>query len=188
MRNDVLELAARLRLSTARLARLLRQQAGTGLSPSQQSALVAIDHHGPLTLGRLAKLEQVAPPTITRVVGKLEDDGLVLRQHDDTDKRVTRVRISAEGRRRLQHSRERRNAWLSERLQGLDPRERRDLAAALDVLERLTVSPEPEPRPDPEPEPAPLRGASATPAPPIPSTSHPEPRDETPETMTATPR
>lgn len=150
MRNDVLELAARLRLSTARLARLLRQQAGAGLSPSLQSALVSVDKHGPLTLGRLAKLEQVAPPTITRVVAKLEDDGLVVRQADDSDRRVSRVRITAEGRRRLEHTRERRNAWLAERLRGLDAGQRSDLAAALDVLEQLAAHPEPEAETEPD--------------------------------------
>lgn len=157
MRNDVLELAARLRLSTARLARLLRQQAGTALSPSQHSALISVDLHGPLTLGRLAKLEQVAPPTITRVVAKLAEDGLVVRQADDTDRRVSLVRISAEGRRRLQHSRERRNAWLAERLRALDAKQRRELSAALDVLEELATYAEPavDPAVDDEPSPTP---------------------------------
>jgi len=42
MTEDPLDVAARLRLSTARLARILRQQAGTGLSPSQQSVLASI--------------------------------------------------------------------------------------------------------------------------------------------------
>jgi DNA-binding MarR family transcriptional regulator len=154
MRNDdVLELAARLRLSTARLARLLRQQAGGGLSPSQQSALASIDIHGPLTLGRLAKREQVAPPTITRVVAKLEDDGLVRREVDAADRRVTRVRITAEGRRRLEHSRKRRNAWLAERLRDLSADERRDLLAALDVLEHLAAYAEPEVVPNTERDP-----------------------------------
>ena len=66
------ELAARLRLSATRLARRLRQEADAGLTPSQLSALAVIDRQGPLTLGALADHEQVAPPTITKVVAKLE--------------------------------------------------------------------------------------------------------------------
>jgi DNA-binding MarR family transcriptional regulator len=142
MSDDALELAARLRLSTARLARILRQQAGTGLSPSQQSVLASIEAHGPLTLGRLAKIEQVTPPTITRILGKLEDDGLVSRTVDVTDRRISRVEITAEGRRRNEHSRQRRNAWLAERLALLSPADRADLTNALRVIEGLATAPE----------------------------------------------
>jgi DNA-binding MarR family transcriptional regulator len=139
---DDLEVVARLRLSIARLARRLRQEAGTGLSPSQHSALITITLHGPLTLGRLARIEQVAPPTITRIVVKLEDDGLVARTVDPTDRRVSRVAITTEGERRLDHGRNRRNVWLAQRLRTFPPADRRRLEAALDVLEALAASPE----------------------------------------------
>jgi DNA-binding MarR family transcriptional regulator len=134
-----LEAAARLRLATARLARRLRQQAGNGLSPSQQSALATIDGNGPLTLGHLAKIEQVAPPTITRVVAKLADDGLVRRLVDAHDRRISRVEITAEGHRRLVHTRHRRNAWLAQQLDAVDPALLADVDAAIRVLEALTV-------------------------------------------------
>ena len=70
-------MAGRLRLSATRLARRLRQQADTGLSPSQLSALATIRTHGPLTLGALAEHERVAPPSVTKVVAKLEAAGWV---------------------------------------------------------------------------------------------------------------
>ena len=73
--TDTAAMAARLRLSATRLARRLRQESGAGLSPSQQSALAVIANHGPLTLGALAEHERVAPPSITKVVSKLECDG-----------------------------------------------------------------------------------------------------------------
>jgi DNA-binding MarR family transcriptional regulator len=142
MIEDHLDVAARLRLSTARLARILRQQAGTGLSPSQQSVLASIEVHGPLTLGRLAKIEQVTPPTITKIVGKLEDDGLVSRTVDEADRRISRVAITAEGRRRNEHSRQRRNAWLAERLALMTPADRAVLATALPVIEALATAPD----------------------------------------------
>jgi DNA-binding MarR family transcriptional regulator len=139
---DELEVVARLRLSIARLARRLRQEAGTGLSPSQHSALITVAVHGPLTLGHLARVEQVSPPTITRIAVKLEDDGLVVRSVDPHDRRVSHVQITTEGTRRLDHGRSRRNAWLAERLRTFDPDERRRLEDALDVLEALATSPE----------------------------------------------
>src|SRR5687768_8696588 len=143
--NDPLEKVARLRLATARLARQLRQQSDTGLTPSQQSALVSIDLHGPLTLGRLAKFEQIAPPTVTRIVGKLAEDGLVTRSVDENDRRIFHLAITAEGRRRLDHSRRRRNAWLAQRLRGFDAAQLADVDAALRVMEALAASPETEP-------------------------------------------
>lgn len=138
---DPAELAARIRLVTARLARLLRQQAAGGLSPTQQSALATVEGAGPLTLGELATAEQVAPPTITKVVAKLEEDGLVSRAVDSSDRRVVRVAITAEGKRRLEHNRSRRNAWLARQLRALPTSEVAQLAAALEVLEHLAQVP-----------------------------------------------
>jgi DNA-binding MarR family transcriptional regulator len=134
---EITELAGRLRLATARLHRRLRQEADTGLSPSQQSALATIETQGPLTLGDLAAAEQVTPPTITKVVARLEDEGLIDRTVDPSDRRITRVSTTAEGRRRLEHSRARRNAFLAARLDELGPDPVRRLNAAIDALEEL---------------------------------------------------
>lgn len=139
--NHVVDLAARLRLAIARLSRQLRQQAGTGLSPSQVSVLTSIEVNDSLTLGELAAIEQVAPPSITKIVAKLEDDGLVARNVDAADRRITRVAVTAEGRRRLDHSRSRRNAWLAMRLRELTPDEVAQLRAAVDVLEGMACGP-----------------------------------------------
>src|SRR2546423_13957529 len=131
------EIAARLRLSATRLARRLRRESGAGLSPSQQSALAVIANHGPLTLGALADHERVAPPSITKVVSKLECDRLVVRTPDPGDRRVCRVAISPEGTALLEESRRRKTAWLTARINELDPDRQRRLADALDVLDEL---------------------------------------------------
>jgi DNA-binding MarR family transcriptional regulator len=131
------EIAARLRLSATRLARRLRQESGAGLSPSQQSALSVIANQGPLTLGALAEHERVAPPSITKVVSKLEADGLVIRTPDPADRRICRVAVSADGAALLEESRRRKTAWLTERISELDQEGQRRLADALDVLDEL---------------------------------------------------
>ena len=131
------EIAARLRLSATRLARRLRQESGAGLSPTQQSALAVIANHGPLTLGALAEHERVAPPSITKVVSKLEGDGLVTRSPDPGDRRICRVAISPEGEALLEEGRRRKTAWLAARINELDPERQRRLADALDVLDEL---------------------------------------------------
>jgi len=133
------DIAARLRLSATRLARRLRQESGAGLSPSQQSALAVIANHGPLTLGALAEHERVAPPSITKLVTKLECDGLVTRSPDPTDRRICRVAISPQGETLLEESRRRKTAWLTGRISELDPERQRRLADALDVLDELTT-------------------------------------------------
>ncbi len=122
------EIAGRLRLSATRLARKLRQEAQTGLTPTQLSALAAVERHGPVTLGALADLEQVAPPSVTRVVAKLETDGLLTRQPDPADRRVTRVVVTQKGRNLLGTSRRRKTEWLTTRLEDLAADQRARLA------------------------------------------------------------
>ena len=80
--TDPAAIAARLRVSATRLARQLRQESEPGLTPSQLSALTSVEHNGPLTLGRLAEHERVAPPSVTKIVTKLEEAGLVERRLD----------------------------------------------------------------------------------------------------------
>lgn len=130
-------MAGRLRLSATRLARRLRQEADTGLSPSQLSALATIEHHGPMTLGALAEHERVAPPSITKLVAKLEAAGLTQRHLDPTDRRVTLVTLTGRGVTLLSKSRQRKTAWLASRLATLDDADLARLAAALDVLDAV---------------------------------------------------
>src|SRR5262249_41447673 len=94
-------LPARLRLAITRLARRLRQQGETAASPTQLAALATVERDGPLTLGELAAVERVQPPTITAAVGRLEQRGLVQRRIDPDDRRVARVEITPAGRRLL---------------------------------------------------------------------------------------
>ncbi len=134
------EMAAQLRLSSTRLSRQLRREAHTGLTPSQLSALAAIDNHGPLTLGALAEHEGVAPPSITKVVAIIEEDGLVTRTIDPADRRVSYVTTTARGAALVAESRRRKTAWLTGRIRELTPEQRQRLADALEVLDALTQS------------------------------------------------
>ena len=134
-----LELANTLRPVIARLARRLRQQDHTGLGPTMTAALASIAKHGGPTHGELATMEQVAPPTITAVVGKMEKLGLVERVADVTDRRVTRILVTPAGIEQLEGVRNRRTSWLASQLNALTDDERRRLADAADVLAKLVV-------------------------------------------------
>ena len=137
---DPVAVAVRLRQTTFRLARLLRQQDDSGYAPAMITALAVVEREGPLTLGALAAHEQVSPPTITRLVDSLEERALVERVRDEQDRRVVRVRITTRGKRLLESSRTRRTEWLSRQLRELDDDQRARISAALDVLESLTAA------------------------------------------------
>src|SRR3954469_22521061 len=115
--------AAHLRVVVTRTARRLRQEAGTDLSPSQTSALAAVERHGPLTPSELAARERIQRPTATRVLALLEESGLVDRAADPADRRSSLVSITPEGRELLDRLRTRKDAFLARRLDGLDPEE-----------------------------------------------------------------
>lgn len=134
--NDT-ELPARLRLAITRLARRLRQESGSGLSPSLTAALATIDRHGPLAPSELAELERVQRPTATRIVNGLDSAGLIAREPDPDDRRGVRVSVSPEGRALLRRLRKRKTAYLARRLEKLDPEELATLERAAVLLERL---------------------------------------------------
>jgi DNA-binding MarR family transcriptional regulator len=138
---DTAALAARLRLGVTRLARKLRQEAEPGITPSMLAALSSAERQGPLTMRDLCAAEQVQPPSMTRIVAALADAGLVAREADPDDGRVVWVRVTPEGRRLLDRSRRRKEAYLARALRTLDPDEVATLEDAAALLERLTEAP-----------------------------------------------
>jgi DNA-binding MarR family transcriptional regulator len=133
------DLASRLRLDIARMARRLRQEAGAGLSPSQTAALATIERHGPLTPSELAERERVQRPTVTRVLARLEQAGLVDRAPDPADRRSSLVSISAGGRALLDSMRARKDAYLARRIDALEPADREALERAAAIFERMLL-------------------------------------------------
>jgi DNA-binding MarR family transcriptional regulator len=126
-------------VAVTRLNRKLRQQALAGLSPAQASALGTVNRLASPTLGELAAAEQLQPPTVTRLVASLESRGLVAREADGIDRRVVRVRLTAEGRRNLQRIRTLKDAFLTRRLGDLDPADRNLAEGLTSLLERMVV-------------------------------------------------
>jgi DNA-binding MarR family transcriptional regulator len=131
------DLAVRLRLAITRTSRRLRQEAGTGLSPSLNSALATIDTHGPLTPSELATRERVQRPTATRLVARLEELGVLQRAADPTDRRSSLLSVTPEGHALMEQMRGRKTAYLARRIEKLDSDERATLDRAAGLLERL---------------------------------------------------
>jgi DNA-binding MarR family transcriptional regulator len=129
--------AAHLRVVVARTARRLRQETEGGLSPSQTAALGTLERRGPLTPSELATQERIQRPTVTRLLARLEEEGLVVRSADPQDRRSSLITISEHGQALLIESRTRKDAFLAQRLRVLDADELATLDRAAAILERL---------------------------------------------------
>src|SRR4051812_14605939 len=132
------ELARTLREAITRLNRRVRQARPVGeLTFSQLSALTSLQLHGALTPRELADLERVQPPTMTKIVGKLEDRGLVARTPRPTDGRQVILAATEEGRAVYARNEQVRNEWLAVHLDRLTPEERDILAHAAEIMLRV---------------------------------------------------
>lgn len=132
-------LAAALRLSLARLTRRLRSERDpeNELSIGQLSVLGALSRGGACSIGELAAQERVQPPSMTRTVNCLADEGYVVRRPHASDGRQVVVELAGKGQETLEADRRRRDAWLVQRLRELSPEERSVLRRAAPILERL---------------------------------------------------
>ena len=133
-------LASQLRLTVARLSRRIRQETtvdGETLSASSMAALATIENQGPITLGELAAVERVQPPSMTRIVARIEEFGYATRVTDAGDRRIARLEITPRGREVLANGRTRKDAFLAKRVARLTDAERATIAAAIPLLERL---------------------------------------------------
>jgi DNA-binding MarR family transcriptional regulator len=133
-------LASALRISVMRLSRRLRSERDPDnelLPVGQLSVLGALFRNGERTVGELAALERVQPPSMTRTVNCLVDGGYVVRHKNATDGRQVVVALSDLGRDTLASDRRRRDVWLAQRLRELTPEERSVLRQAAPIIERL---------------------------------------------------
>jgi DNA-binding MarR family transcriptional regulator len=110
----------------------------TGVGPARLSALSVLVFAGPMRLGALARIEQVKPPTMTKVIAGLEAGGLVRRRADANDARAVRLEATRRGTTLLQEGRRRRVERLSAALQALAPEEVDVLAHAAAIIERVS--------------------------------------------------
>jgi DNA-binding MarR family transcriptional regulator len=134
-------LAATLRVSISRLNRRLRTERADGaeVSLGALAVLARLHGEGPSTAGVLAKREGVRPPSMSKILEVLDDDGLIARTPHPDDGRQVVVGISDRGREVLLADRRRREAWLARALTELTADERAVLAAAAPLLERLST-------------------------------------------------
>jgi DNA-binding MarR family transcriptional regulator len=131
------DLVARLRLAMIRLTRQLRRADPAGLSVAAVSALTTIALRGQMTLGELAEAERLQSPSVTRIVDRLEEAGLVRRVPCLEDRRIIRAVATEAGHRVLEERWCEGNAFLAERIAGLDSAEQESLHSTVGLLEAL---------------------------------------------------
>jgi DNA-binding MarR family transcriptional regulator len=137
-RISTAQLAVLVRDAITRVNRRMRQTRPIGdVTHSQISALQSLDLGGALTPRELAEAERVQPPTMTRIVARLEELGLVVRTPHPSDGRQVILALSPAGRELLDGYRRPRDEWLAHRLAELGPEERDTVARAAEILARI---------------------------------------------------
>ena len=113
-----------------------RLDADGELSAAQLSTLKMLLDDG-VRVGEIARNLGVRVPSATEQVIKLERAGLARREADPDDSRAVRVVLTAEGRDAVESANRRRNAVMAGILESLTDDDRRALAAALPVIEKI---------------------------------------------------
>src|SRR5579862_6297712 len=137
-RNESTELADKLHSAAIHLLRKLRREdAASGLNAPRLSALSVVVFGGPVTLGDLAAAEQVKPPTMTRIVDALAEQGLVVKKKNAQDGRSTLIHATAAGKKLLMQGRERRVLALADQITALGGEDRAVLERAAEILRKV---------------------------------------------------
>lgn len=136
--DNSLDLANELRPVLLRLTRELRRETEQfGITGRQATLLWLVKGSPGLTLRALAELEGISPPALSGHIDRLEDAGLLVRVRSSEDRRRVGLELTPAGDRLLHSVRERRTAWLAERLGALDPVAFEAVVAAVEPLRRL---------------------------------------------------
>ena len=136
------DLADAVHSAAIRVLRFVRtEDTALGLSAPKLSALSVLVFRGPLTVGELARAEQVTAATISRLVTELEEQGLVVRSSDRADARVRVVTPTSEGTALLHEGRKRRVARLAAAFDELGRGDREALQRAARLLEQIGSRP-----------------------------------------------
>jgi DNA-binding MarR family transcriptional regulator len=107
------------------------------MSPTSLATLATLDRAGPQRITDLARMEGVAQPSMTVLVGVLERDGFVVRRGDPSDKRVVLIELTAAGMDLIRSRRRAGAKAFAQLIEELPSGEAAALLAALPALEHL---------------------------------------------------
>jgi DNA-binding MarR family transcriptional regulator len=118
------------------ITRLLLRRGTAGVSRAEAGILSALVE-GPQRITELAGSQALAQPTVTQLVGRLEERGQVARDRHPDDGRVVLVSLTDDGRAALEALRSQYRQVLREQLADRSDRDVLALAVATDVLQDL---------------------------------------------------
>jgi DNA-binding MarR family transcriptional regulator len=116
------------------LRRAASADVGMNLDGPRASLLSVLVFGGPQPVSRLAELERVSPPNITKLVDALESDNLVRRNRSTGDRRVVLVEATPAGRRLLERGRAARVRTVAKLLHDATPDELATLEQAAKII------------------------------------------------------
>lgn len=114
---------------------LSRNLLATGLYAGQDGVILALSEDGGLTAGALATRLGVKAPTMTRTIGRLEAQGFVARQPDETDGRLTVVHLTEAGKASVEHITEASRLSEQQAAEGLSEKDVRNLLKLLRAMD-----------------------------------------------------
>jgi DNA-binding MarR family transcriptional regulator len=140
-RDDQHETANLVHSAAVRLLRAARAaDADLDLDGPRASLLSVLVFAGPQPVTKLAELEQVSAPAISKMVSALESAALAKRSHSETDRRVVLVSATPAGKRLLERGRAARVRVIAALLADVTEAELQTLRAASDLIAaRLTL-------------------------------------------------
>lgn len=121
---------------SSRLTRLLASFGSRELSRTESGLLITL-LDGPRRVTELAETEALAQPSVTRLVDRLEERGLVERARAAEDGRVVLVAISPQGREKIDALRTQVRGLMRETVEELSDAQLAELVAATETLGRL---------------------------------------------------
>ncbi|MFC4397005.1 MULTISPECIES: MarR family winged helix-turn-helix transcriptional regulator [Micrococcaceae] len=134
------ELASGFREALRHSIYLVRRLDADGeLSAAQLSTLKMMLGEGQ-RVGEIARNLGVRVPSATEQIIKLERAGLARREPDPADSRAVRVILTEEGRAAVDSANKRRNQVMAEILSTLTDQDRKALAEALPVIDKINAS------------------------------------------------
>lgn len=138
MAHDINLLAQEIIQIIPQIARTLAaefRQSGRSMTPGNLQLMFML-LEGPSSLSELAELHNVSLPTMSRTVSRLEKIGWVERRSDPSDRRVTLIILTEDGRRRLMEMSEVAQETFRKALESTSASDRELLSAGLDVMRR----------------------------------------------------
>ena len=105
-----------------------------GLSMTHFQVLAILDADGPTPMGRLAEQLDVGLSNVSGIVGRLEERGVVVRVHDESDRRMVLAELTPAGVEMLQHVEDTRMAHMRRLVGLLSEHEQHTVLSALTIL------------------------------------------------------